>query len=175
MGWKSIIKNNILIKSNKSLGNGLINNISDIVYVSPEKFDSSKTIEISDEVRKVNQLLQNKPFLLIGPGRWGTQDRWLGMPVRWSDISNVKVIVETSMENYNIKPSQGTHFFQNILSKGIGYVNTTYRSNDNLVDWNWLKNSKPNNELNYITHIRLKKPLTIKLDGRSGKALILKQ
>ena len=172
---KSIIKDNILIKSNKSLGNGLINNISDIVYVSPEKFDSSKTIEISDEVGKINQLLQNKPFLLIGPGRWGTQDRWLGIPVRWSDISNVKVIVETSMENYNIKPSQGTHFFQNILSKGIGYVNTTYRSKDNLVDWNWLKNSKPINELNYITHIRLKKPLIIKLDGRSGKALILKQ
>ena len=120
-----IQKENILMYTNKALGNGLIDNIFNIIYVPPETFDSSNTIEISREIGTINGTLNETPYLLIGPGRWGTQDRWLGMPVLWTDISNVKIIVETALENYNIKPTQGTHFFQNIISKGIGYINIT--------------------------------------------------
>ena len=171
-----IKKEEILISSNKALGNGLIDSIKDIIYVSPETFDTSKTVEIASQIGSLNkELSENQtPYLLIGPGRWGTQDRWLGIPVAWSEISNVKVMVETALEDFNIKPTQGTHFFQNIISRDIGYLYTTLNTRDSYIDWNWLKVQKPKNKLEYASHIRLNKPLTIKLDGRSGRGLILK-
>ena len=164
----------ILIKSNKVLGNGLINEVRDIIYVEPDTFDSSKTIEIAREIGVLNKDQKDSPYLLIGPGRWGTKDRWLGIPVNWSDISNVKVMVETALEDYNIKPSQGTHFFQNIVCRGVGYINITLNKKEGWVDWDWLKNHKYKENLNYIKHIKLKKPLKIKLDGRKGRAIVLK-
>jgi len=170
-----IIKENIFIKSNKSLGNGIIDNIKNVVYVKPEKFNSSKTIQISKEIEKLNTKLEKKPYILIGPGRWGTQDTYLGIPVKWSDISNVKIIVETNLRNFNIKPSQGTHFFQNIISKEVGYITTDSNNDDTFIDWNWLEKQKPDNEQNYTKHIKLNKPIKVKLDGRFGRALILKQ
>jgi CheY-like chemotaxis protein len=167
-------KQNVLIHSKKSLGNGLINDIKDIVFVKPDVFDSAKTIKIAEEIGNINNKLDNTPYLLIGPGRWGTQDRWLGIPVYWSDISNAKVIVETALENFNIKPTQGTHFFQNIISRGIGYITTTLNIKDSIIDWKWLKNQNSKNELKFVKHINLKKPLTIKLDGKFGRALVIK-
>jgi hypothetical protein len=169
---EDIIKEKILIKSSKSLGNGIIENIKNIVYVKPDIFNSSKTIEIAKEIEKINSSLEDKPYVLIGPGRWGTQDRFLGIPVKWSDISNVKIIVETNLENFNIKPSQGTHFFQNIISKEVGYINTDSKNIDNYINWEWLKNNKAYQDLKFIKHIKLDKPLKIKLDGRFGRALI---
>lgn len=165
-----------LIHSKKSLGNGAIDTIQDIVYVSPEKFNSSKTVEIAEEIGTINKMLagSSSPYILIGPGRWGTQDRWLGMPVGWSQISGVKVMVETAIEEFNIRPSQGTHFFHNITSKGIGYINTTFNSKDSFINWEWLDNQKPYKELKFVKHVKLSSPLHIKLDGRSGRALILK-
>ena len=118
--------------------------------------------------------MDGKPYLLIGPGRWGTQDRWLGIPVIWSGISNVKVMVETALEDFNIKPTQGTHFFQNIVSRGIGYINTTLNPRESTIDWHWLKNQKGKKSLNFVKHIVLKKPLLIKLDGRKGQALVIR-
>lgn len=173
---KEINSENILIRSKQALGNGVINSIEDIVYVSPESFDSSETIEIARQIGETNQgfAKSNSRYLLIGPGRWGTQDRWLGIPVGWSDISNVKVMVETALEDFNIKPSQGTHFFRNIISKGIGYINTTLNPKESYIDWNWLNKQKPNKKLQYVTHLKLTKPLTIKLDGRAGRALVIK-
>ena len=167
-------KDKILIKSNKVLGNGLINEVHDIIYVEPDTFDSSKTIEIAREIGVLNKDQKDSPYLLIGPGRWGTKDRWLGIPVNWSDISNVKVMVETALEDYNIKPSQGTHFFQNIVSRGVGYINITLNKKEGWVDWDWLKDHKYKKNLEFIKHIKLKKPLRIKLDGRKGKAIVLK-
>ena len=113
-------------------------------------------------------------YLLIGPGRWGTQDRWLGVPVKWSQISNVGVMVETALKDFDIKPSQGTHFFHNIISRGIGYINVPYNSSEFFIDWNWLESLKSSKELKFVKHIRLKDPLTIKLDGKCGHALVLK-
>ena len=152
----------------------MIDNIRDIVLVKPETFDSSKTLKIAEEIGKINQNLDDSPYLLIGPGRWGTQDRWLGVPVFWSDISNVKVMVETALKDFNIKPTQGTHFFQNIISRGIGYINTTLNPNESIIDWTWLKKQKTKQRLNFVKHIHLDKPLKVKLDGRNGQALVTK-
>ena len=166
----------IFIQSSKALGNESMDNIQDIVYVPHEGFDSSKTVEIAEEVGRINKSLvkTSTPYLLIGPGRWGTQDRWLGMPVRWGQISGVKVMVETALEDFNIRPSQGTHFFQNIISRGIGYVNMPFDSEDCLIDWKWLKEQKIEKELKFVKHVHLSAPLTIKIDGRSGRAMVLK-
>ena len=148
--------------------------IKDIVYVSPETFDSSKTIEIAREIGILNNALANSNYILIGPGRWGTQDRWLGMPVYWNEISNVKILVETALKDFNIKPTQGTHFFQNIISKGIGYVHVSLDSTNSFIDWEWLKKQKIITKKKYTSHIKLNKPLNIKLNGRTGEALFLK-
>ncbi len=173
---EDINSKDVFIQSDKALGNGVIDNIQDIVYIPPEKFDYSKTIEIAEEVGEINKKLVKKdlPYVLIGPGRWGTQDRWLGMPVRWRQISGVKILVETALEDFNIKPSQGTHFFQNIISRGIGYINIPFESENSSINWKWLKNQKICRELHFVRHVRLLAPLTIKLDGRSGRALIMK-
>ena len=173
---EDINSENIFACSTKALGNGVIDTIQDIVYVPPEKFDSSKTIEIADEVGEINKRLVKKslPYILIGPGRWGTQDRWLGMPVRWRQISGVGVLVETALEDFNIRPSQGTHFFQNIISRGIGYINIPLESEGCSIDWKWIKEQKIQKQLNFVKHIHLPTPLIIKLDGRSGRALIMK-
>jgi len=169
-------RENVFIHSDKALGNGVIDTIQDIVYVSPESFDASKTIEIADEIGILNKKLveSSSPYILIGPGRWGTQDRWLGVPVRWSQISGARVMVETALENFNIKPSQGTHFFQNIISREIGYINITLNPNESFIDWDWLNNQRSKKELKFVKHIRFPTPLVIKLDGRCSRALIMK-
>lgn len=173
---KDTRKENVLMHSTKALGNGLFSFIHDIIYVPPKSFDSSQTVEIADQIGKINKKLveQQTPYMLIGPGRWGTQDKWLGIPVTWSQISNVKVMVETALKNFNIKPTQGTHFFQNIISRGIGYINTTLNPRESFIDWEWLNYQKAEIELDYAKHIRLEKPLVIKFNGRTGHALVLK-
>jgi CheY-like chemotaxis protein len=171
---KDIPQEKIMLKSNEALGNGVFENIKDIVYVPPETFNSAKTLDIAREIGVINEKLKDSPYILIGPGRWGTQDRWLGIPVYWSEISNVKIMVETALEDYNIKPSQGTHFFQNIISRGIGYINVKLNKKDSFLDWGWLNKQKTKQKLNYVKHITLPAPLLIKLDGINGRAVILK-
>jgi hypothetical protein len=175
--WDENIKREtVFIHSDTALGNGVIKSVKDIVYVSPEQFDNTKTLQIADEIGKINEKLisESVSYLLIGPGRWGSQDRFLGIPVRWSQISRVKVMVETALENYNIKPSQGTHFFHNITSRGIGYINVPSKSQDYFIDWNWLEKHQTFDAYKFVKHIQLSKPLTIKLDGRCGHALVIK-
>lgn len=169
-------KESVLIHSNKALGNGLIRSIKNIVYIPPNRFDSTKTIEIAKEIDEINQDLtkSKKPYILIGPGRWGTEDRFLGIPVKWNQISGVRVMVETSIKDFIIEASQGTHFFHNITSRGIGYINVPYNSDTFFIDWNWLDGKKPVKSLDFVKHIELKDYLTIKLDGRKSSALIEK-
>ena len=173
-GDEDALGENVLIYSNKALGNGTIETIQDIVYVPPDSFDSADTFKIAEEIGVINKQLSNSQYVLIGPGRWGTQDRWLGIPVQWNEISNVKLLVETSLKDFNIKPSQGTHFFQNIISRGIGYANITLNPRDSKIDWGWLNNLKAKKQLKHVKHIHLSKPLVIKLDGRTGRALVIK-
>ena len=173
---ENINQKKVFIHSDKALGNGLIKAIKNVVYVKSETFDSTKTIEIAKEIEKINNDLKTtkQPYLLIGPGRWGTEDRFLGIPVKWNQISGVRIMVETALEKFNIDPSQGTHFFHNITSRGIGYINVPYKSKINFIDWSWIESKKALKNLKYVKHIRLTSPLIIKLDGRSGSALIEK-
>ncbi len=169
-------ENEAFITSETALGNGIMDSIRDIVYVRPDRFDPAKTLEIAEEVGRLNSQLagSRSPYLLIGPGRWGTQDRWLGVPVRWSQISGVAVLVETALEDFNVEPSQGTHFFHNIVSRGIGYINTTVNSDTSHIDWPWLQSLEANRSLEYVTHVKLPSPLTVKIDGRCGRAVVEK-
>jgi len=168
-----IATDKIFIKSERAMGNGITESIKDIIFISPGHFDPSKTLEMAVEIEQLNKEIQN-PYVLLGPGRWGTADRWLGVPVKWYQISNVKIMVETAIENFNIKPTQGTHFFQNIISKGIGYLSTSLNPKDSFVDWKWLNQQKIIKEKKFVQQIKLEKPLKIFLDGRSGSGLILK-
>ena len=161
--------------STMALGNGRFNDIADIVLVRPDTFDPAKTVEIAAEVGRLNGQLssENRRYLLIGPGRWGSADRWLGIPVSWREISGVGAIVETTADNLKADPSQGSHFFHNITSLGISYLNTT-DTGDDFIDWQWLDGLPVREKSAFLKHIRLDNPLTLKIDGKSSRAVLLK-
>ena len=133
-----------------------------------------RTVDIATEIGRMNgQLVQQKrKFLLIGPGRWGSADRWLGIPVNWNDISGVGTMIETTVENFKADPSQGSHFFHNITSLGISYLTVSQNSND-FIDWKWLQSLPAAAKTTYLNHVRLDNPLTIKIDGKTSRAVIL--
>jgi hypothetical protein len=160
--------------SSMALGNGQTNDIEDIVFVDPDAFDVTRTIEIAAEVGRLNRQLaaSNRRYLLIGPGRWGSADRWLGIPVKWSDISAVKAVVETATAALKADPSQGSHFFHNITSLDISYLSASGNGKD-FVDWNWLKAQPAKTTTAYLRHVKLPRPLTIKIDGKKSEAVIL--
>ncbi|MCK5542254.1 MAG: phosphoenolpyruvate synthase PpsA [Desulfobacterales bacterium] len=161
--------------STMSLGNGEYEDIFDIIYVDPEKFDSAKTIDVAAQINKLNAKFNNKEkkYVLIGPGRWGTSDRWLGIPVSWNDISNVGVMVETTIESIKADPSQGSHFFQNITSLGISYI-TVLDKGEDFIDYEWLKKQPSKNETQFLRHISFKKPIKILVNGKTSQAVIKK-
>lgn len=164
-------KSGAIVLSDRALGNGVMEDITDIVYVPPELFDPSKTFEIAGEIGEINNEL-GKPYVLIGPGRWGTRDRWLGIPVAWDQISHARGIVEAALENFRTDPSHGTHFFHNITSLGIMYLTVPYGKKESFVDWDWLNAIVPETEKKYVRHLRVKTPLSIRVDGRSGLGVI---
>ncbi len=167
----------IFCRTSQALGHGRIRRIRDVVYIKPEAFDRSRTVEIACEVESINRKLvqDGRPFLLVGPGRWGTADRWLGIPVEWHQISGVKAVVETDMEGIAVAPSEGTHFFQNLTSLGIGYFSIHEKNKEGWIDFAWLDRQKARNETSYLRHIVLKRPLDIRVDGRSRRGIILRQ
>jgi hypothetical protein len=160
--------------STMALGNGQFKAIEDIIFVNPDTFDAADTIEIAAEIGNINRemTLSNRKYLLIGPGRWGSADRWLGIPVRWTDISGVGAIVEATIKGLKADPSQGSHFFHNITSLGISYLNTSEGGQD-FIDWKWLQTLSARKETPHLKHVVLKKPLTIKIDGKRSKAVII--
>jgi hypothetical protein len=159
--------------SENALGNGDFRNIRDILYVRPDTFDPSKTVTIAREIGNWNarMLKENKKYLLIGPGRWGSADRWLGIPVSWKDISGVGAIVETESSRLQAEPSQGSHFFHNITNLGIGYI-TLKESAGDFLDWDWLGSQPHNESSDHVVHVRLDKPLKLKIDGRSSRCVL---
>ena len=160
--------------STSALGNGRSREIGDVVFVNPETFDPARTIDIATEIGQINKLLaqQNRKYLLIGPGRWGSADRWLGIPVSWHDISEVGAMIETRTENFKADPSQGSHFFQNITSLGISYL-TISEKGDDFINWKWLQSQPTVKQTTYLHHVELEKPLTIKIDGKKSRAVIV--
>lgn len=161
--------------SKHALGNAESNDVYDILFIHPDDFDVAKTIEIKQELLECNKqmLRDERKYILIGPGRWGTSDRWLGVPVTWNDISGVSAIVETFTENLRVEPSQGSHFFHCITTLGINYVMVTNSSED-FIHWEWLANMPVHNKGQFITHIRFESPITIKVDGRTAECAMLR-
>jgi len=161
--------------SNRAMGNGLYEDISDIVFVKPDDFDTAHTVEMAAEISAINRSLNvaRRRYLLIGPGRWGSADRWLGIPVNWNDISGVKVIIETSTAQLKADPSQGSHFFHNITSLGISYITVTPEE-DEFIDWPWLNSLPTETESRFIRHVRLEQPIHILIDGRNSCAALVK-
>lgn len=162
--------------SDRVLGNGVSQTIRDIVLVKPAAFDAAKSPQIAVEVDKLNSRLREAgaPYLLIGPGRWGSTDPWLGIPVKWSQISGVKVVVEASLPNMNVDPSQGSHFFQNMTSLRIGYFTVPTDRAHGFIDWSWLEALPATGETTFLKHICLPQPISVMIDGRKSQGVILK-
>ncbi|MHB2155712.1 PEP/pyruvate-binding domain-containing protein [Calditrichota bacterium GD2] len=158
------------------LGHGIIKDIYDIVYVDYHKFDRTKSQQVAEEISKINALLVNedRPYLLIGVGRWGSLDPWLGIPVNWEQISGAKAIVETSFKDFMVEPSQGSHFFQNLTSFLVGYFTVNPFKNRGFIDWDWLKKQPVNKHFQFTYHIRLKRPIKILMNGRKNQGIITK-
>ena len=153
-----------------ALGNGVIYGIKDIVFVKPEAFKKTETREIKQEIHDLNAELadSDRKYLLIGFGRWGTSDRFLGIPVVWEDIYYAKVLVEASRADFRVDPSQGMHFFVNVTSIGLGYFTIKYGDAVSFIDWEWLNSQPVYNETKYLKHIRFEKDLRIVIDGTKG-------
>lgn len=169
-------ENELICRSNKVLGNGIISDIKDIILVDYNKFERAKSREVAIEVAAFNSKLINddKPYLLIGVGRWGSLDPWLGIPVTWEQIAGAKAIIETNFKELSVEPSQGSHFFQNITSFMVGYFTVNAQLGNGFIDWDWLLAKKPHDRKEYTRHIRLKKPILLKMNGRDNKGIILK-
>jgi len=168
--------NDLLLLSKSALGNGIIDDICDFVYVRPQNFNASKTQEIVEYIEALNKLFieQDTNFILVGPGRWGSSDPWLGIPVNWPQISAARLIVESGLEDYRIDPSQGTHFFQNLTSFRVGYFTINPFLGDGSYDIDFLDSQPAVFENDMIRHVRFEKPLTIKIDGKKNLGLVMK-
>ncbi len=174
-------REDLLCASELSLGHGALREIRDVVYVRRQGWDSLHNPAIAGHVDRVNSVLvaEKRPYVLIGPGRWGSSDRWLGIPVQWSQISGAKVMVEASPAGYDVDPSQGTHFFHNITSLGIGYLTLPpgvekESGEPAFVDWGWLDRQPAVIETERVRLLRFEQPLTVALNGRSGSAVVAK-
>ena len=174
--WKGTHSSRVICASPQALGNGYISDITDILYIQLRHFHPAETPRIAMQIGRINEALkrENKSCLLIGPGRWGSADHWLGIPVKWNQICASKVIVETALEDFMVTPSFGTHFFHNMTSLGIGYFTVNQLKNEGSIDWEWLDRQQPIYESAPLRHIRLSKPLDIRIDGSIGQGVILK-
>ena len=160
--------------SQLALGNTINREMADIVYVKPESFDPGRTAEIAIQIAEINSALvqAGRKYILIGPGRWGSADRWLGIPVSWADICGVGAIVETTHPLINAEPSYGSHFFHNITALGINYFNVNHPTEDAL-DWQWLASLAKVNEKAHVVHAVNPRSFTLKVDGRQGIGVII--
>jgi len=176
IAWEEVGEEEIACVSRHAMGNGVFEGLCDIVYVDPDAFDVSKTRQIALEVGKINQRFidENRRYVLIGFGRWGTADPWLGIPVEWFQISKARVIVESNLGHFVVDPSQGSHFFHNLISLKMGYFHIGKHTSREFVAWPWLKDKKPFFSGTYVHHLRLAEPLRIRVNGRKSEGVILK-
>lgn len=167
---------NVLLKSNTALGHGNIDNVSTIMYVRPENFSPSNNSLIAREIEKLNRsfVANNENYILIGPGRWGSSDTALGIPVKWPNISAARLIVESSLSNYRIEPSQGTHFFQNLTSFGVGYFTINPSSADGIYDIDYLNSLDASYESEFVRIVKFEHPLAIGINGLKGVGVVAK-
>ena len=165
-----------ILTSTSVLGHGIVTDVQDIIYVKTGAFCSSNNQSIAYDIEKMNRQFtgEEKNYVLVGPGRWGSSDSWLGIPVKWPHISNARVIVECGLENYRVDPSQGTHFFQNLTSFGVGYFTINPFKGDGWFDEGYLNSLPAVEETEYLRHVRFDKPVVIKMEGKKSLGVVLK-
>jgi hypothetical protein len=166
-----------ILYSRNALGNGITSDVQDLIYVKSDVFNASNNPLIASEIEQINRafLDAGRNYVLVGPGRWGSSDPWLGIPVKWPHISQARVIVESGMENYRIEPSQGTHFFQNLTSFGVGYFTVNpFLENDGFFDETYLNALPAVQETPYIRHVRFERPICIKINGKKRIGVVMK-
>lgn len=171
---ESIDHENLVLVSRKSMGNGLLADITDVVYIDPDAFNKLETVEMAEEIDSINRIMldEKRHYVLIGPGRWGSRDRFLGIPVAWPQISNARVIVEVGLPGYHVDASLGSHFFHNVTSMNIGYLSVNLDTIEGTIDWNQLAKQHLIHQGKHFRHVRFRKPLVIRMDGRKGMAVI---
>lgn len=172
-----ISQQDTVLTSNMALGNGIIDDVYDIVYVKSEGFNAANNPAVAKEIQILNKQFtdDDKGYILVGPGRWGSSDPWLGIPVKWPDVTNARLLVESGLENYRIEPSQGTHFFQNLTSFGVGYFTiNSYMEDGGTFNEAFLNSQPAVNETEYVRHVRFHNPLVIKMNGKKKYGLVLK-
>ena len=164
----------VLLKSLNSLGHGIMEDMHDLIYVKTDGYNAGNNPTIAYEIEKMNRKLldEGKHYVLVGPGRWGSSDSWLGIPVKWPHISAARVIVEAGLTNYRVDPSQGTHFFQNLTSFGVGYFTINAYMNDGIYRQDYLDTLPAIEETKYLRHIRFDKPMIVKMDGKKKIGLV---
>jgi hypothetical protein len=166
----------LICQSSQVLGNGAFDGIYDLVMVDNNKFDRAKSKAIAMEIAKLNSKLlsEKKPYILIGLGRWGSLDPWLGIPVTWDQISGAAAIVESGFKDFEVEPSQGSHFFQNITSFRVGYFTVDAAHKIGFIDWDWLLSQKVVEELEFTKHLQFTQPASVKINGHKNIGIILK-
>lgn len=174
MDWSSVDPDSALIYSQSALGTGAVEGVTDVIYLREENFDPSKTQIMAEQVTALNSAMraEGRGYLLAGFGRWGSSNPWLGVPIRWGDISEVKVIVECGLDNFRIEPSQGTHFFQNMTSFGVGYITINPYAGEGKFDIRALDAMPALYESEFVRHVRFERPLEICIDGVKNKAVV---
>jgi hypothetical protein len=171
---ETINEDDLVLLTRKSMGNGLIDGITDIIFIEPEKFDNKLTVEMADEIAATNEKMvkENRKYILIGPGRWGSRDRFLGIPVTWPQISRAKVIVEVSLPDFHPDASLGSHFFHNVTSMNVGYFSVNQNSDQDKINWEKIRKQQLVGKGEFFRHIRFEKPLLVRMDGKKGMAVI---
>ena len=173
---QQIADDKCLLRSNNSLGHGISEDVCDVVYVkADENFTAVNNPTIARDIETINQrfLDEGKNYVLIGPGRWGSSDYWLGIPVKWPHISAARVIVETGLKNYHVDPSQGTHFFQNLTSFGVGYFTINTYTGDGVFQQEVLDAMPAIEETQYVRHVRFDHPMKVMMDGKKQLGVVL--
>ncbi len=169
---------NIILYTEHGMGNGEIMGLHDIIWCPPENFNQMETLQMKEEIENINAKMKedDRHYILMGPGRWGTQDRFIGVPVQFGDISQASAIVETVIEGFEITPSQGTHFFHNVVAMQIGYFSASYmRSKGDFINKDLLESMKSIGKSKYFKHLRSSKPLCVRMDGKTGRAVIYRE
>lgn len=171
---EDIVKNDLVLLSRKSMGNGVLDTITDIIFAEPDKFNSRYSNDMAREISHMNEkmLKENRQYVLIGPGRWGTRDHLLGIPVTWAQITNAKIIVEVNLPGTYLDASLGSHFFHNVTSMNVGYFSINQGIDGGFIDIGKLRNMQHIEKGKYFTHLRFEKPLRIRMDGKQGVSFI---
>lgn len=164
-----------LIRSHNAIGHGVMTDIYDVVYVKTENYSAANNPAIADEIDRINRtfLQEGRNYILVGPGRWGSSDSWLGVPVKWPNISAARVIVESGLTNYRVDPSQGTHFFQNLTSFGVGYFTVNDFMGDGVYRQDYLNEQPAMEETNFVRHVHFDTPIVVKVDGMKKEGMVL--